>query len=70
MKKAAFSDKVNEAIKASIDVVRSAYTKLFNLILKSGTFSSRWSKGSITLALGGLLNLCLGHSGRKWTLFR
>jgi len=47
--KAAASDRIrNEMIRHSIDSMCSVYTKLFNLILKSGVFPDEWCVGSLT----------------------
>ena len=48
-KKAAGNDKIrNEMIKCGINIFISPLIKMFNLILKSGSYPNQWTKGMIT----------------------
>ena len=49
LKKAAFSDKINnEIIKNSIDILINGFKKVFNAVLNSGYFPNSWCEGLIT----------------------
>ena len=48
-KKATYSDKIkNEMIKSCIDILIKGFSKVFNIILNTGIFSTSWYEGLIT----------------------